>query len=112
MPDHERLADEVYRVLRPGGFVIAAISQPCFGTPPRKWVYDSDGRKLGLQCGGLFRRRPRRGPGMDVWQRTAGAESRPAEVQGRTIPADAERLAQSDGRPGLSLRSRSGALRR
>jgi ubiquinone/menaquinone biosynthesis C-methylase UbiE len=36
IPETERVLAEIFRVLRPGGFLQFSISHPCFETPHRK----------------------------------------------------------------------------
>jgi ubiquinone/menaquinone biosynthesis C-methylase UbiE len=45
VPDDQAAIKEIYRVLRPGGTCILAISHPCFSSDGG-WVRDSTGKKL------------------------------------------------------------------
>jgi hypothetical protein len=46
---------EIFRVLRPGGFLQFCISHPCFETPYRKTLRDESGRAYARGVGGYFR---------------------------------------------------------
>ena len=43
MPEVERVLAEVFRVVRPGGFLQFSIEHPCFTTPHRKTLRDEHG---------------------------------------------------------------------
>jgi len=46
---------EVYRVLRPGGFLQFSITHPCFETPHRRMLRDEKGRAYAKEVGDYFR---------------------------------------------------------
>jgi SAM-dependent methyltransferase len=54
MPRPDLALAEMYRVVRPGGFVQFSIEHPFSTMPTRDWVRDEDGRKLALAVGGYF----------------------------------------------------------
>jgi SAM-dependent methyltransferase len=56
IPETERVLAEIFRVLRPGGFLQASISHPCFETPHRKTLRDESGRAYAREVGDYFRR--------------------------------------------------------
>jgi SAM-dependent methyltransferase len=55
MPETGRVLAEVFRVLRPGGFLQVSITHPCFDTPHRKDVRDEEGLAYAVEVGGYFR---------------------------------------------------------
>jgi ubiquinone/menaquinone biosynthesis C-methylase UbiE len=54
IPDLDRALREANRVLREAGFLLFAMTHPCYDTPVRGWVRDEEGRKVARQCGGYF----------------------------------------------------------
>jgi len=54
IPETERVIDEAYRVLRPGGFLQFSITHPCFDTPRRRNLRDEDGRTYAFEVGDYF----------------------------------------------------------
>jgi SAM-dependent methyltransferase len=46
---------EVYRVLKPGGFLQFSITHPCFETPHRRTLRDEKGRAYAREVGDYFR---------------------------------------------------------
>ncbi len=56
IPETERVLAEIFRVLRPDGFLQFSISHPCFETPHRKTLRDEDGRAYAREVGGYFRK--------------------------------------------------------
>ena len=56
IPETERVLVEIFRVLRPGGFLQFSISHPCFETPHRKTLRDESGRAYAREVGDYFRR--------------------------------------------------------
>lgn len=55
MPQVEGILAEVFRVVRPGGFLQFSIEHPCFTTPHRKTLRDEHGRAYAREVGGYFR---------------------------------------------------------
>ncbi len=45
LADYEAALNEMYRLLKDGGYFIFSILHPCFVTPKSGWVRDSQGRK-------------------------------------------------------------------
>ena len=56
IPETGRVFAEIYRVLRPGGFLQFSISHPCFETPHRKTLRDESGRAYAREVGDYFRK--------------------------------------------------------
>ena len=56
IPETQRVLAEVFRVLRPGGFLQFSIEHPCFTTPHRKTLRDGTGRAYAREVGEYFRR--------------------------------------------------------
>jgi SAM-dependent methyltransferase len=56
IPETERAFAEIFRVLRPDGFLQFSISHPCFETPHRKTLRDQSGRAYAREVEGYFRR--------------------------------------------------------
>lgn len=57
IPETERVLAEVFRVLRPGGFLQFSITHPCFDTPHRENLRDEAGRTYAIEVGNYFRGR-------------------------------------------------------
>ncbi len=55
IPEIEKVLSEICRVLKPSGFIQFSISHPCFDTPHRKNLRDSDGRTYAFEIGEYFR---------------------------------------------------------
>ncbi len=55
MPELETVLAEIFRVVRPGGFLQFSIEHPCFTTPHRKTLRDEHGRAYAHEVGGYFR---------------------------------------------------------
>ena len=55
MPEIERVLAEVFRALRPSGFLQFSIEHPCFTTPHRRTLRDEHGRAYAREVGGYFR---------------------------------------------------------
>ena len=53
VPDYQAAVAEMYRVLRPGGACLLAISHPCFSSDGG-WVRDADGKKLHWKIDNYF----------------------------------------------------------
>jgi ubiquinone/menaquinone biosynthesis C-methylase UbiE len=56
IPETQRLFAEVFRVLRPGGFLQFSISHPCFDTPYRRNLRDDRGMTYAIEVAEYYRR--------------------------------------------------------
>ena len=74
MPELEKVLAEVFRVLRPGGFLQFSVEHPCFNTPTRRTLRDDAGRAYAREVGGYFQERHGE---VDEWL----FSSTPAEVR-------------------------------
>jgi ubiquinone/menaquinone biosynthesis C-methylase UbiE len=54
IPELERVLAEVFRVLRPGGFLQFSILHPCFSPPHRRVCRDEERRTYALEVGDYF----------------------------------------------------------
>jgi len=54
IPETERVIAEVYRVLKPGGFLQFSITHPCYDTPHRVNLRDQDGVTYAIEVGDYF----------------------------------------------------------
>lgn len=57
IPETDCVLTEAHRVLKPSGFLQISISHPCFDTPHRKNLRDSNGRTFAIEVGDYFNRR-------------------------------------------------------
>ena len=55
VPETDRVLDEAFRVLRPGGFLQFSICHPCYDTPHRRNRRDAGGRTYAIEVGDYFR---------------------------------------------------------
>jgi SAM-dependent methyltransferase len=55
VPETDRVIAEVYRVLKPGGFLQFSISHPCSDTPHRRHARDENGLTYAFELGDYFR---------------------------------------------------------
>jgi SAM-dependent methyltransferase len=56
LPEHAQALDEIYRVLRDGGFLQFSILHPCFSPPYRRLLRDSRGEAYAVEVGRYFER--------------------------------------------------------
>lgn len=56
MPSLEQVLADVFRVLRPGGFLQFSVAHPCFATPHRRNLRGADGLTYAFEVGDYFRR--------------------------------------------------------
>jgi SAM-dependent methyltransferase len=54
MPEPGVVLAELWRVIKPGGFLQFSISHPCTDTVRRRWVTGDDGERTGLEIDGYF----------------------------------------------------------
>ena len=83
IPETERVVDEVYRVLKPGGFLQFSILHPCFMTSHRRNVRDEHGRIYAIEVGDYFRELD---GDIDEWHFTAVPPHLRAEIPKFKIP--------------------------
>jgi SAM-dependent methyltransferase len=55
IPETDRVFAEVYRILRPNGFLQFSITHPCFDTPHRRNLRDENGLTYAIEVGEYFR---------------------------------------------------------
>lgn len=55
IPETEVVLAEVFRVLKPGGFLQFSIEHPCFNPPHRRTLRDDDGHAYAREVGQYFR---------------------------------------------------------
>ncbi len=55
IPETDGALAEIYRVLKPGGFLQFSISHPCFDTPHRRTLRDESGQAYAVEVGDYFR---------------------------------------------------------
>ena len=55
IPETERVLAEVYRLVKPGGFLQFSIEHPCFATPHRRNLRNQEGLTYAIEVGGYFR---------------------------------------------------------
>lgn len=54
LPDTEKVLAEVFRIIKPGGFLQFSITHPCSDVPHRKNLRDDQGRSYAFELGGYF----------------------------------------------------------
>lgn len=54
IPDQQKVLDEAFRVLKPGGFFQFSIEHPCFKTPHLKKVKNENGKTCAFEIGDYF----------------------------------------------------------
>jgi len=57
VPETDRVLAEAFRVLKPGGFLQISIAHPCFDTPHRRNLRDSNKKTYAIEVGDYFRGR-------------------------------------------------------
>ena len=55
IPETDKVVQEAWRVLKPGGFLQFSILHPCFFTPKWGWVKDEEEGQNLLKCGDYFK---------------------------------------------------------
>ena len=55
VPETDRVLAEAYRILKPGGFLQFSITHPCFDTPHRRNLRDSNKKTYAIEVGDYFR---------------------------------------------------------
>jgi SAM-dependent methyltransferase len=55
MPDHPRVVEEAFRVIKPGGFLQFSISHPCFFPPQRSVIRNEAGKEIAISVWDYFR---------------------------------------------------------
>lgn len=58
MPEQDRVLAQVFRLLRPGGFLQFSITHPCYDTKIRSKVRDEQGRHYAYEIGGYWDTEP------------------------------------------------------
>jgi ubiquinone/menaquinone biosynthesis C-methylase UbiE len=54
VPETKRSLAETYRVIKPGGFLQFSIAHPCFDTPHRRNLRDTNHRTYAIEVGNYF----------------------------------------------------------
>jgi ubiquinone/menaquinone biosynthesis C-methylase UbiE len=71
IPETGRVLAEAYRVLKPGGFLQFSISHPCFDTPHRRNLRDTNKQTYAIEVGDYYRTREGE---IDEWLFSAAPE--------------------------------------
>ena len=88
MPETPRVLAEIYRVLRPGGFLQFSITHPCSNTLVRRKVKNAAGEDVAIELAGYFQQ-------MDGDIETWTFGSAPAEVRDRWQPFQVPRYTRT-----------------
>lgn len=83
MPDIPGAVEEVFRVLKPGGFFQFSICHPCFQTALFEWTRDENGEPTGLVCGDYFHEEMEK---VLEWTFTSAPEEMRSEYGNFSIP--------------------------
>ncbi len=54
MPEQDRVLADVFRLLRPGGFLQFSVTHPCYDTKTRRKIRDEEGRHYAYEIGGYW----------------------------------------------------------
>ena len=70
-PNYPDAIKEIYRVLRPGGYLVFSITHPCFLTEGISWIKDENGHGQRVSVGNYFKKTPY----VDKWKFSMSPES-------------------------------------
>ena len=86
IPEMERVLAEVYRVIRPGGFLQFPIEHLCFSPPHRKTLRDEAGRAYARELGRLLPQGGRQGGRVGLLRRPARGQRGRAPLPRPAVP--------------------------